>query len=224
MNFLEICNRVNALSGLHGSMSSVTSTTDLQRQIANCVNEEWINLQNFRKDWTFMIKRHQTFICTPGQEAYSTTDPGGGVGYMNIDDLGTYRKRGIYLDNKQLRYVYPNEFPTIVNTTRSKPTWFTVDPKDNTLYLDLPDDAYNFDIYYRKQVQDLTVGSTPNTNIPELPVNYHEILVFGGLASFAVFIGDGDKYQKWNKEFLRMRNMMMREYIPSVMMTRRPLV
>ncbi len=34
MNFLEICQRVNTLSGLQGSFSDVSSTKDLQKNIA----------------------------------------------------------------------------------------------------------------------------------------------------------------------------------------------
>lgn len=232
MNFLEICQRVSGLSGMHGTMNDVTTTKDLQKQIALGVNEKWKSLQNLRKDWSFMIKRH-TFTCTAGEEVYipyNATSPPYNVG---IQDLGTYRRRGIFLDNKPLTYISPDVFPFIDNTTGGKPQWFAIDPKNNNLYLDLPDDSYTFDIYYRKKVQDLMSDSidpngTPisdaNQNWPDLPEQYHDILVYAGLAAFAIYIGDAEKYQEWSIEFEKIKGSLMREYVPSRTIKKRSII
>jgi len=195
-------------------MTDVASTRDLQTQIANGVNESWIHIQNFRKDWSFMIKQHN-FTCTQGVEKYVDYDIDPLVPQTGITDLGTYRRRSIFLDYKPLDYVDVNQYPYIDNTVEGRPTWFVVDPKNNDLYLDLPDDNYDFVIYYRKKIQDLFEGSTPNTNEPELPENYHSILIYAGLASFAVFIGNSELFSRYQLMYDQMLGDLMREYLPS---------
>lgn len=225
MNFLDICIRVNKLSGLHGQMSDVNSTKDLQAQISNGVNESWIALQNLRKDWSFMIKRHQTFTCTQGEEIYVDYNANPAVLDVGIEDLGTYKRRGIFLDHEPLKFIEAARFPFIDNTKETKPKWFSIDPKNNDLYLNLPDDSYTFDIYYRKEVQDLfTPASTANTNEPELPSNYHNLLVYAGLSSFAVYIGNIELYNKYELMYQQGLGNLMREYLPSRRIIQRSII
>jgi len=221
MTFLQICQKISQLSGLHGSMTDVISNKDLQNKISNSVNESWIQLQLLRKDWSFMIKRH-AFTCQQGIEIYkasSSTEP-----EVGIEDLGTYIRDSFFLDHKPLSYVTSKNYPYIDNTVEAEPKWFTVDPRTNDLYLDLPDSAYVFDVYYRKSVQDLFSGSTPNNNIPELPEGYHSILVYGGLSSFAAFIGSPELYGEWTLEYEKILGSMMREFLPSKKINQRSII
>jgi hypothetical protein len=227
MNFLEIAQKVHSLSGLHGSYSDVTSTKQLQKKISEGINETWIALQNLSKKWTFMIRRYQGFTCTQGVETYTTTDVG-------ITDLGVYIKNSFFLDRKPLVYVTPEGFPYIDNTDEDKPLWYTIDPHNNDIYMDLPDTGYDFDIYYRAQVQDMLLSvedpANPgeylnvNYNIPELPPNYHHILVYGGLSAFSAFIEDAALYNKWELEYQKGVAELMREYIPSEKIRTRSII
>jgi len=222
MDFLSICQTVNKLSGLHGQMTDVDSTNNLQNKISEAVNESWASLQNYRKDWTFMIKRHQTFTCTPGVEMYPTYDAS--VPDVGIEDLGAYKRRGFYLDHKPLEFISAAVYPTIDNTQESQPHWWTIDPRTNDLYLDLPDDNYTFDIYYRKAVQDLFEGETPNYNEPDLPPNYHNILVYAGLASFAIYIGNVEMHGKYELEYQKLLGSLMREFLPTRRILQRSII
>jgi len=233
MNFLSICQRVNSLSGLHGTYSDVESTKDLQRKISEGVNEQWIALQNLRSSWTFMIRRYSLFNCTQGKETYTVAEVFT-LADEDQDTLGTYIKDSFFLDHEPLIYKNPEQFPYIDNTTESKPTWFTIDPHNNTIYLGLPDDAYNFDIYYRAQVQDLFTAQpdpanpgeffSPNLNIPALPENYHNILVYAGLAAFATFTQDSGMYQQWQMEYEKGLGQLMREYVTSQRIRTRSII
>ncbi len=233
MNFLEIATKVHSLSGLHGTYTDVTSSKQLQRKISESINETWIALQNYSKKWTFMIRRHQDFTCTQGVEIYPASDPGSPeIGIES--DLGVYIKDAFFLDRKPLMYVTPAEYPYIDNTEEDKPKWFTIDPHNNAIYLDLPDGPYDFDIYYRARVQDLfePVEDTDNQgeylnvnyNEPELPLNYHHILVYGGLSSFAAFIEDRAVAAKWELEYQKGVAELMREYIPSERIRTRSII
>lgn len=223
MNFLSICQKISSLSGMHGAMLDVSSTRDLQLQISTGVNESWTFLQNYRKDWSFMIKQ-AFFTCSQGEEVYVPYNVLPSVPDVGIEDLGTYRRDGIFLNNKELRYVDVFSYPYLDNTTETKPTWFTVEPRTNNLYLELPDAEYDFVIYYRKEIQDLFSGVTPNTNEPELPENYHSILVYAGLVSFATYIGNPELYMKYSVMYDQMLGSLMREYLPSRKMKRRSMI
>lgn len=161
-----------------------------------------------------MIKQHN-FTCTQGVEKYVDYDINPLTPQVGITDLGTYRRRAFFLDFLPLKYVDVNTYPYIDNTVEDRPTWFVIDPKNNDLYLDLPDDDYDFVVYYRKQIQDLFDGATPNTNEPELPENYHNILIYAGLASFAVFIGNSELFSRYQLMYDQMLGDLMREYLPS---------
>ncbi len=218
MNFLDICKEVNKLSGLHGSFTDVNSTKDLQTQIAVGVSERWKTLQD-DYDWTFMIKRHTTFTCTQGEEEYIPYNASPSVYDVGIQDLGLYSS--IYEDNKKLVRVPWTSFPTIDNTVEGEPKWYAIDDRTNNLYLSLPDTSYPFDIYYVKTVQDLfltwnnTAATTANQAIPDLPINYHSILVSMGLSSFFNFIGDIRKEARWELKYREELGTLMREYIAS---------
>lgn len=227
MNFLEICQRVYSLSGVHGNMSDVSGTIDLQDKVSHGVNESWISLQNLRNDWSFMIKRYQGFNTIQGKEIYTTAEVG-------IEDLGVYLHEGVYLEHKPLRHLNADEYPLVDNTKEVKPTWYTVEPSSNDLYLELPDDSYNLDIYYRRVVQDLFVQldnpSDPlnppslNSNTPNFPESYHSILVYAGLAAFAQYIGNPEMYGKWNLEYEKGLGQLMREFLPYKTMRRRSFI
>ena len=227
MTFLEICQRVYSLSGVHGYMTDVDGVIDLQNKVSQGVNESWIALQNLRSDWSFMIARQQGFSTVQGQEIYTPTEVG-------IDDLGVYIHEGIYLDNKPLLHINVDEYPRIDNTKEDKPEWYTVEPSSNNLYLDLPDGSYNLDIYYRRTVQDLFVQlenpedplnpPSINSNTPNFPESYHSILVYAGLAAFAQFIGNPEMYGKWNLEYEKGIGQLMREFLPHKNIRRRSFI
>ena len=173
-----------------------------------------------------MVSRYQGFYTVQGQEIYTQAEVG-------IEDLGVYIHEGIFLDNKPLLHVNQDKYPLIDNTKENKPTWYTVDPASNDLYLELPDSSYNLDIYYRKLVQDLFVqvtGDDPlnppsiNTNVPAFPESYHHILVYAGLAAFAQFIGNPEMYGRWNLEYEKGYGQLMRQFVPSKTIRRRSFI
>ena len=219
MNFLEICQRVNTLSGLQGSFSDVSSTKDLQKNIAEGVRQGWISLQNFRKDWSFMIKRLQSFSSTQGQEVYTVAQVFSALP-VGERDLGNYRAEGFYYNNRPVKKLRIGQYPLIDNTREGAPSWWIVNPSNNDLYINLPDASYTYDIYYKRKVQTLT----ENTDEPLIPEQHHNILIYLGLMNFAVYVGNSEMYAKNDEEYKKELGTLLREFIPSKDVTQRPIV
>lgn len=207
MTFLDIVNKMNILSGIQSTISDTAATVGIQSVIVQCAQDAWIQIQNYRKDWTFMVGT-TSFLTVQGQEVYTPAEV---FVSSNPDLLGIYIEKMIIYDYRALRYVTPAEYPFIENLTEGKPSYFTIEPSNNYIYMNLPDGEYTIEPYYIKTPQILV----SSTDTPNVSVRYHDLVVYKGLELLATYIGNPELFQKYSSETSVLMGAMMREYIPS---------
>ena len=51
--------------------------------------------------------------------------------------------------------------------------------------------------------------------VPDLPDQYHDILIYKGIELFAIHIGNSELYQTYSKEYHKQLGVLMRTFLPS---------
>jgi hypothetical protein len=205
VNYLKICQTVDTLSGVQGTINDTENSVGIQAVITESVKEAWLFIQNYRRFWTFMIDR-VNFNTIQGQEIYTPEEV-----FTNEDevDLGVYLKDQVFHDHKNIRYVHPEDFPYIDNSQEGRVTWFTVEPSSNNLHISLPDDNYRLDLYYTRDSQILEAS----TDVPKLPKRYHQLIVYKALETFSTYLGNPELHAKSAQQSDILMGGLMREFI-----------
>ena len=203
--FLEICQTVDTLSGVQGSISDTQSTLGLQTVIVTSVQEAWLFIQNYRKTWSFM-KDSTYFNTVAGQETYTPSEV-----FVNSDPayLGVYLKEGMFYDNLLIPYLEGEDFPYVDNTEQGQLRWWTAIPSNNNLKLSLPDDTYRIDVYYSRNPQVLTLP----TDVPLLPERFHQLITYKALELFGNHLGNFELEAKSAQTVDVLMGSLMREFI-----------
>ena len=203
--FLQICQTVDTLSGVQGSISDTQSTLGLQTVIVTSVQEAWLFIQNYRKTWSFM-KDSTYFNTVPGQEVYTPAEV---FINSNPDFLGVYLEEGMFHENRLIPYVEAADYPFIDNTDEGQLFWWTDVPSNNYLKLSLPDDVYRIDVYYSRNPQILTLP----TDVPNLPERFHQLITYKALELFGNHLGNFELEAKSAQTVDVLMGALMREFI-----------
>lgn len=206
--FLEICQQVNNIIGIQGTILSVDSPQGIHRNIVEAVRSSWINIQMLREDWPFMIGENTAFNTVSGQTVYSPVQVFGTADAAAL--LKTYKtKRGVFYEEEPLVYIDYEDLPLVDNTSAQRPSWYSLNYSNNNLILEKPDGIYNLKLRYNKNVEVLTDGG----QVPSIPVSYTNTLVYKAVEEVAAYIGRSDLHQKYSERGDRGLNQMMRQYI-----------
>jgi hypothetical protein len=194
MNFLEICQEANTLSGMQGTVTSVTTTSGYQAILIKFVIDAYRDLQDYR-DWPWMRTSVQ-FNTVQGTTEYSLQDI---VGIGNDTFIKKWVKGMItYLNpdnsNKRvpLRRVDYDSYlrRNLEQESEGRPWVYAEDPLDRHLHLNPPDDAYTIEAYYYTH----PVILAADADIPLLPVSYHLLIAYMGAQRMAGFMGNSNLY------------------------------
>lgn len=208
MNFLELCQKVNLISGIQGSITDTNVASGIQGILVEAVRNGWLTIQNHRKDWTFMLDNVE-WSTVADQEVYTPAEVF--ASHSDGENLGHYVKGRMMYEYTPLRYIHPYSYPLIDNTSTGPPDWYTIESSDNRIWMNTPNDSYVLTNYYWKQPQVLTAS----TDIPDLPDQYHDILIYKGIELFAIHIGNSELYQTYSKEYHKQLGVLMRTFLPS---------
>ena len=205
MNYLKICQTVDTLSGVQGTINDTANPTGIQAVITESVRDAWLFIQGYRRHWTFMVDRVY-FNTIPGQEAYTPAEV---FANETEEDLGVYLREQVFHDHKNIPYVEIASFPYIDNSQPGRVTWFTVEPSSNNLHISLPDDNYRLDLYYTRDSQVLEAS----TDVPKLPKRYHQLIVYKALETFSTYLGNPELHAKSAQQSDTLMGGLMREFI-----------
>jgi hypothetical protein len=222
MNYLELCADLHLQAGISGTApSSVTGQTGENKRIVNWVKRAWTDIQTMRSDWLF-LKESFTLDTVSGQSSYNIADLvlGGSLAdsRFRLFDKKSFRiyKSSIgEVDEVDLCFSKYEDFRSafiVGQQVQGRPDYFTVTPS-NTLYLDpIPDDVYRITGEFIKTPQVLT----GNTDVPELPAHFHDLIIYHALIAYAYFEAASEvvEYAKEQKKLLM--NALLREQLPDV--------
>jgi len=213
MNFLQICQEVNTMCGMQGSMSTAYGATGYQATLAKAVINAWIDIQNLRREWRFM-RKSVTFNTVTSQYEYTLTNI---FGPGNPQDIALWVPGMVYYasgDANMPLYMYEYDaykHYDIAAQSNSTPYVYAADPIDRHLYINPPDGIYSITAHYWRTPQILSA----NTDTPVLPVQFHRAIVYRAAADFAAFMGNVNEYQVYTQKADSMIGSIMRTEVPA---------
>ena len=183
MNALTIAQTVYKRCGLHGTLDSFEYPVGPQ-QVATveAVKEAWIHIQEMRSKWTFMDS-FTTFTTTSGVTTYATSAI---MVSASTDDLDYIHEGGVIYDFKPLSKLDWRGYLYQENITPATPTWSSWDDATSTLYMNMPDGAYDITVRCHRLPQSFTSG----VDIPRLPTKFHRLITYEALQGMAVYLSN----------------------------------
>ncbi len=194
-NFLEICQEVLSETGISGTgPTSVVGTVGIEKKIVGWVQKAWLDVQQYRNDWPWMLKEF-SFTTSPSKDIYLLTE-------LSLTDVERWELAGAtiyktaegkagerYLGSIDYRVWWENL--RIGTQTPAPPDKIMFTPGDNDLRVyPLPDAEYTITLRYFRALQRLTADA----DIPLMPTNqaWQDIIKWKALKYYGFYDGAPD--------------------------------
>ena len=219
MNYLAIAQRLVQETNIANTGPS--TVIDQKGEMANSVNwvaDAYMELQN-KLLWRWLRERF-TLNTAAGVDTYAplvaiSEDTGQIIDRFKrwrINDVRNqprcYLATGNIRNASRLSYLSWDDFRDIYTTqqsTDSQPSHITIDPQDNIVLGPTPNAEYVIVGEYHKSAQTLV----ENTDIPEMPNDYHMLLVYLAMEDKGFFDSAGEIIARAQKK----QNTLMRQLI-----------
>lgn len=210
MQYLQMAQKVRQLVGLQGTGPSSVDATGSEGLFLSNVQNAWEDLQNYRADWKWM-RENKTFNMVAGTTTYTPATIFGPVNRFKSWYKDSFF---ILVDGKKAPINHYNydyfRYRHINDVDQTTPSGFTIRPKDYALQFSIPDSNYQIDCDYKKSNQTLSAA----TDIPELPTDYHMLIVYEAASRYALTIALGHVYDQYSQKALEMLGNLLREQNP----------
>lgn len=188
--FLELCVDLRREAGIAGTgPTATTSQAGELLRLVEWVNYAWVSIQNLSRDWLWM-RASVTATTSASDGTYTTSDFGiTEFGRWHPNSFRVYvtatgqsdEQHMYYMDYDDFRNVY--DFGSNASTT-GRPFHFTIAPDKSIKVGPLPDSTgYTIKGDYQKRASELSGDS----DTPELPTEYHQIIVWRALMLYGMF-------------------------------------
>lgn len=185
-DFVTLTQEMRQLAGLSGTgPADVATATGLELQLVRNVRDAWLRIQRARYDWKWMWMEYDVGGMPGGPlqsiantEDYLLT----GVEKIHVKTFRNYLTATGITDRQRMTYVPWEKWQRrygVANVSPSRPRQCTRLP-NGTLRLYKPDDIYSIEFEIQKTAQLLAV----NSDIPEMPIDYHPLVVYEALKIF----------------------------------------
>lgn len=227
--FLQLSKFVASKSGtITGDFPlTVVSQTSRNKKVVDCTANAWRAIQTMHNNWIWMRKEIVSAL-TIGNNQYAGVTLGlTGANALArwITEPGTYT---IYdpaigvADEAALTKVPWAEWRAkyyVGTQNNNRPQVYTISPQNELRVGPKPDKAYVFRGEYYQVVQDLTVDS----DVPNLPSDYHDIVAWRGLLLLAENDEAVGQVGEANAEYGRLLSALESTQLPTLSFAQEPL-
>lgn len=183
-DFVTLAQETRNLAGLSGSgPADVSTATNVELTIVRNVRDAWIRIQASWYPWKWMWKEYTAPLGGPLQSILNTEDYLlTGVQKIHVNTFRNYLTSIGTTDRQRMNFIPWEAWQrryAVVSVTASRPRQCTRLPNGN-LRLYKPDDIYSVEFEIQKTPQVLAA----NADVPEMPVEYHPLIVYEALKIF----------------------------------------
>lgn len=223
MKFLDLCQYAARESGTipSGQPASVIGQSGRLGSVVDWVRQAWIDIQNSRNDWLWMIEEYDAEII-PGVERFSAVDlsvprvsrwlheDADGTPFTTIHDPDLGRADETRLRFMDWRDFYTTRMRGVIEHNR--PSLYSVDNQGRIVFSPVPDRTYRIRGLYRKSPQILT----GNEDTPEMSSDHHALIAWKAL----IYLAANDESMKqlpvWDLNVRTMTSNLERDQLPQV--------
>ena len=190
MNFLELAQETRRLSGVGGTGPvNVETATGMELKITNYVSNAWIDIQTHPKNWKWMWEDFSVDLQPgPGTQPLQTILNTREYQLVDCDKIlvTTFRSYLTSLgvtDRQRMTWTPWRRFRKrygVVDETANRPIQASRAPNGDLVLYPKPDDVYSIEFQSFRRPQILTV----NTDEPEMPSEFHMLIVYEALKRF----------------------------------------
>ena len=195
MNRLQIAQTINTLAGTQGTVSTTESPTGYQAALILFIDQGYTEIQKYRDEWKFMRRE----VLMPLSATVST--------FTNTDISKIDRVR---YERDELKQVAYDDW-IVTEHKEGVPTEFTDNPGTRELTFNPSDAPYLPTLYYWAVPDIMTL----NGDIPVLPVEFHNLLVYKALVGLGSYLGNYDLVNEYSFQYETMMGQMMRSQLAS---------
>ena len=231
--YLQLCQEVHRLvrSGNNAPGSApttVTSQTLLNSEIPVWVNRAWIEIQQSKKEWSFLIQRKSSLALSSGSSTvnfanidsnfawvvpFNTDGPPYILIYADADGVATQSKCYYMPYESFAGYHDRGTLPT------AKPLYFIEQPDRYLKFNATADQAYTLTLDIRLEADSLTADSDSPSNYPDtdegLLPEFHDVIMWRAVQMYCATRADmGPLYQMAEQQYRRIYKLMVDRYLP----------
>lgn len=224
MNFLQLCREVARESGTVAGVpnfNTVAAATGRVEQVVGWVRDAYIDIQNERGDWLFMVDTFEAPL-TIGKRLYTGLE-------LGISDLGSWigdrpaegwNNLSLWEEGfkAQEGEIWQIPYPTWRNRYErgehraNKPTEWAVTPQGALGFGNTPDKAYWVQGEYRIAAQRLEA----DTDTPRMPEQFHRLIIHEAIRLMARSDEAFQVLVEKTQQYERLRHPLVRDQTPQM--------
>lgn len=224
MNFLELTQRLSQECGITGTgPTSTVGQTGEARRLVNWIDSAWVEIQGLHNNWNWMRKKFawETVAGTGDYLPSAITNTLTGLPMTDMrywyKDTFRAQKKSIGIQDEQWLveweyYVFRNTYRFNVQVN-GRPVVFAENPQGKALMLgQIPDDVYIITGEYQKRATHFT----SDTSEPDIPEEYHLLIVFKAMQSYGLYESAGEVIARGEKQYQALLTQLEHEQLQEV--------
>jgi hypothetical protein len=225
LNYLQLCQRTATESGTGSFPGIVTGLSGRPLDIANWVQQAWIDIQTDRDEWLWMEDRLEGTLIS-GISSYEASDlgltrfrqwkpgrdPESKIENFTVQAVGEGRAQ-----ESPIRHMpwgrFWRTYDRGANASQTdRPIYYSVDGQERLRFWPVPNGSYTLRGVYRKSAQVLTLSE----DIPEIHEDHHMIIVWKALLLLAASDESFDQPRFWGTNYTDMLGDLQRTELPEI--------
>ena len=230
MNYLELVQKTVLYAPIAGKgPADVENLANEPREyqlVVQWIRDAWHQVQNSRRDWKWMQRASQ-FSTQIGKNIYTladiaATDPE--VARLRRWYRNDFRQVQGESEDRPVNYMqealYERRYSNKPPSTQGHPIALTIRERDLAVWLyPMPDDVYPIHMRYALRASELV----KNTDVPEMPEEYHELLVWKAIEQFGYYHNAVERVQSGVKRAREINNELVNSSTTDMVLADNPL-
>lgn len=202
-------------------LTSVTGLTGRPAKIVNWINKAYLNIQNSRRDWGWLISPWSATLV-PGSAVYSPLSLNLTRFSSWMTDMDWFMPVTLYdpalgvSDEGPLREISHEYWKTKWDrgdqSNHNRPVEYAISSRQEIEFGPIPDKAYAVRGRYQKGPQTLTASS----DVPEMPARFHDMITWEAQRLMLLSDGSYNESQFPAMEMVSLRHQLELDQLPEV--------
>jgi len=219
VNFIELVRDLykesgESFSGGATAVSADSSAVSYDALVAGWINESWLKIQREHQNWKWLWSEFSLSLNTSDTD-YSLPTPAGtnsAIKWIDWSSGLTIEVPGTPNPYWELRHIQHKTHPrSYRNNTQGKPQFCDVLPNGKLRLDRVPDQVYTL----KAEGYRAPWAMANNSDIPDMPENYHKLIVYGALLDHARWEASPEQLQVAGLQMAELWKQLREDQLPT---------